>query len=76
MDALDFHLERIAGATPDDWAQLLRFFMEQSHPWRTSELRLVRHRPLDDEDWLYSDEREWVIRMCERCWPSERSQRQ
>jgi hypothetical protein len=33
-------------------------------------------RPLDDEEWDGSAEREALLAMCERCWPSERAQRQ
>jgi hypothetical protein len=33
-------------------------------------------RRLDDDEWDGSAEREALLAMCERCWPSERSQRQ
>jgi hypothetical protein len=33
-------------------------------------------RQLDDEEWDTSAEREALLAMCERCWPSERAQRQ
>ena len=76
MDALDDHLDRIATASHEDWAELLAYFRQQAHPWRMAELRLARTFPLDDEAWERSEERHWLLQMCERCWPSERSQRQ
>jgi hypothetical protein len=33
-------------------------------------------RPLEDDEWEGSPERRALLAMCERCWPSERSQRQ
>ena len=33
-------------------------------------------RPLDDDEWESSREREALLAICEHCWPTERSQRQ
>ena len=76
MDALPDHLDRIAAASEEDWTELLTHFLRQTHPRPMSELRLVRTRALDDDEWERSEERLWLLLMSERCWPSERSQRQ
>lgn len=74
MDALDEHLEWIRDATPRDRTRLLEHFTAQCDPLVPSLLRPVRPGPVPDGEWERSPEHAALVRMLNRCWPSERSQ--
>jgi hypothetical protein len=76
MDALDDHFDRIRAANQHDWLRLLDHFAEQCNPTDPSELRPIRPGRVPDDEWERSPEYVALARMLNRCWPTERSQRQ
>ena len=76
VDALDDHLDRINAATQRDWIDLLEHFTEQCEPLRLSELRPIRPGRVPDDEWESSEEFSALADMLNRCWPTERAQRQ
>jgi hypothetical protein len=76
VDALDDHLDRINAATQRDWTDLLQHFTEQCEPLTPSELRPIRPGRVPDGEWECSEEFSALADMLNRCWPTERSQRQ
>ena len=76
VDALDDHLDRINAATQRDWIDLLEHFTEQCEPLSLSEVRPIRPGRVPDEEWESSEEFYALADMLNRCWPTERSQRQ